>query len=533
MANAQNQFTDLQKLTACTLTYEDFSARVDAIMMSMGEERENKIKEYFKELLRLYIDSGMRHRMAAEFDPSVVARGVNTRDMTARRISNDLATMFKNALAEKDPALLNQSTEHGTTPEERRDIIIDAINNAGKERSELDSLVHNGRTQKITNLSESLNELLVNFKSNPNFRFNPESSNESHTKSSALYFQYEARKAKYDEDSKKSRRWRFRNFFDRWRTRSFMKKCEKYFENIGFDKEKHGEMLRAQYASQMPEYISYEIGMAKDVCRTEIFNKEALEKMKNTEQINVARDKYEQAQELNKDPKTSFAAKVMPLVEKYNVSLDYSTGLTLVYDNYQTMAKVYDTERDFAKIQTEVKVRFNSVYGLFVSSALKNGNFDPVEVLKDVNEFATAELKYFTPLYEHADAKEFADNNLFANIPSKVFENKAINSVNIFRKKNGMEPLTEQESNEIREKISTYVNEEREKNARRIEQEQKESAKDENVVANDQNSANTEVVKEDDSVRTRITDIDLNDNVTSATAPKHEDNQKTVELSKL
>jgi hypothetical protein len=534
MPTSEKNFINLQKLTGCTLSYEALNAEIDKILATTEKERDEKLKAYFQDLMRIYIESGLRHRMDAEFDPSVLAPGIMDRDINATKITADLGDMLKSVLAEKDTSFANKSNEHGTTPEERRDIAIDCINRVGKERTELESTAHLGRKADIGFLSDSLEELVVNYKHSPGFTFDPESTNDGHTKSAALYIQYEARKARYDEESKNSRGWRFRNFINRWRTRRFFAKCEKYFHNIGFDTEKHAELIKAKYASKMPEYISYQIDIAKDTCTTALLNKAALERMQNTAQINVARDKYKQATELNKNPQTSFGSQVSHLISKYDVPVNDGAGLQLVHSNFESMAESYDKERDFTRISTEVRIRFNSVYGMFLSSSLKKGNFDPVEVLKDANEFTTLELKYFTPIYEHADAKEFANNNLFANVSDKVLGTKAINTVNSFRKRNNMEPLTEEEANEMRDKISTYVNEEREKNARRIEEENKanELQNEENIINEEQNVANAEEVN-NDQVRIPIKGIILDDNSNTERSPVHQDPEKQIEMSKM
>lgn len=531
MPTSPRQFTDLQKLTACTITYEQILSSVDAILMNLGKDREDRIKAYYEELLRAFLDSGLRHRMAAEFDPSLLARGVKDSDITASKITKDLADMLKSVLVEKDPQFANHSTEHGTSPEERRDIIISTINNLGTDRTELDSIFHTGRTQSIGYLNAALNELVVNFKHRPDFRFNPDSKNENHTKTSALYFQYEARKAKYEENEQRGGRWRFFHIIPRWRERRFFKKCEEYLNNVGFDKEKHGDVLRERYASQMPEYISYQIDIAKDVCRTEIIDKQEAERMKNTVQLSVAQNKYKNAIELNKNPGTSFATKVAHLIEKYDIPIGGYDGLSLVHENYEKMAATFDTMRDFSKIETETKMRFGSLYTMFMGAALRknNGVCNPAEVLKDTQEFAERELKHYTVIYEHPDAKSYADRNLFAYHSATFLQNRAVRAFKSYIKnfkKDGSELSPEQEE-EIKKQVGDYVTEAREKNEREL--------ASQNPVIEEQNLGNDGVAKgevsEIDSIRQPIKNIVIDDNAKVDFSPVHEEKKTTIELS--
>ena len=152
-----------------------------------------------------------------------------------------------------------------------------------------------------------------------------------------------------------------------------------------------------------------------------------------------------------------------------------------------------------------------------------NGKIEPETVLRDANTFLETEVKHFTVLYEHPDAKPLADKLLYGGFDTAYLKRKFMMTYKSYHNETG-KTMDKDMAEALGERIIKYATEEREKASALLQSEDEVSIGD--VVRNDADD------KAKNNEREKIPGVDLEDKNTNVEyAPIHDDKGASVDLS--
>lgn len=457
MPSTKRRFNQLFSLTRSKTTYADVSARMESIFMQVGNDRTEQLKKYFVELFSDVFKSGIIFRMNEENRPTFRGRFVNKQALGFANLTNLVFGAMRQMVLEKDPNFGEVPEYFGTTPLERRDMVLAAASGFPA----LEALEKSGREQDISLLAVAAEHAKEKLKSSTDFKFNPNSRATLNTEISELYVLYEARKAAFEQEmGKHGRFWRLLNFREIAKTRKFLENSEDVFKKAGFDAAVHGPQVKDNISKKLNEFAEFQAGVAESKYQELKDMEAAQKKAASIEQLTVARDKYSNALKLNENESTSLQSMFQPYIEKYGIETTVN-GLRVPYLLYDDAAKKFDTLRETAAYESAVKQRFIDIYGHMTRGSLnKYGTADVKEILEDTQKMLDMELRHCTVIYDRPETKPIADNNVFANVSVETLQRRMVQAIGGYRRRSGLE-FSSEEKAEIENSIAQIVTDKR------------------------------------------------------------------------
>ena len=517
MPSSKRQLKDILGLTRSTFTYEKISADIDGILSSGENNRQQKLQEYYFKLFDSVYTSGINYRLSEEVKPTFWGFFTDFNKIDGKTIRNNLGSALKQMITEKNAELGKSLDQYfGATLEQRKDMVL----NTGKKLTQMQALIKTGSEQKISRLNEVSSGILKSMAARKGEKYTPNVNTNFNKNIEELYILYATRKDTFRSYLEgRTKFWRFLHSREISKTEKFFKDSESVFAQAGFDSNKHLYDVTKRLESTPCEFVGFQIDMAKDEYNQKKEELENAEKLKEVNQLTAAGDKLKSALELDKAKETSFEAKIQPYIEKYNIEVG-AYGLPMYHIGHEGAAEAFDTLRDLNAVRSDINQRFISILGFVAGGYLRtnNGAVNPAEILKVSQEILEIDLKHYTVVYDHPEAKSIADNNIYGNIETSVIQRKIVQSVKSYNRKNNI-PFTEESEKELRETIDSVVKENREAQRKAVEERDK---KVESVVDND-NNANRQPLL-----------IEMQGDIHSAEfVPKIEETEKTLSNKEL
>ena len=500
---------DLLRITQSNeLSYDIISQKVDSIIAKGGNERDEELKNYFYEVFRDIHRNGVRFHLNEEASPTKLSEGIDLRLLTGLELNGKFAKAYMGMLNEKNPELAGVNVSFDENPERT----YDELALVGREFNALDGLRLNGRLKDISIISDSAKDTLREVKKYSH-KYDPGYTSTRNTNIEELYVGYMARKEVHEKNmAEKNWRWKIRNIFDILKTRSYLKTCKEIFKRSEFDFENHPKMIEDKYASKMYAFVDTSVDLAKQE-RTRLREKlNNREKRKNIKQLTVATEKIEAGIKLNEVPETSLLNKMMPYINKYNITMNgnFSTPIS----GYVSSSELFDTERDLEKFESNMKSRYLDFYGAVGRGYLRTFGKADIKAIMDIaQEMLDIELKHYTIVLDHPEAKPLADKNVYGVNGTFILKKRMVDMVKGYNRENGKE-TSQEEIKAIQDEIESIVSNAKEERQRLLEEE----AKAKETVENEKETAPTEIegektndVIETENVKEQFT-VELNDN---------------------
>ena len=500
---------DLLRITQSNeLSYDIISQKVDSIIAKGGNERDEELKNYFYEVFRDIHRNGVRFHLNEEASPTKLSEGIDLRLLTGLELNGKFAKAYMGMLNEKNPELAGVNVSFDENPERT----YDELALVGREFNALDGLRLNGRLKDISIISDSAKDTLREVKKYSH-KYDPGYTSTRNTNIEELYVGYMARKEVHEKNmAEKNWRWKIRNIFDILKTRSYLKTCKEIFKRSEFDFENHPKMIEDKYASKMYAFVDTSVDLEKQE-RTRLREKlNNREKRKNIKQLTVATEKIEAGIKLNEVPETSLLNKMMPYINKYNITMNgnFSTPIS----GYVSSSELFDTERDLEKFESNMKSRYLDFYGAVGRGYLRTFGKADIKAIMDIaQEMLDIELKHYTIVLDHPEAKPLADKNVYGVNGTFILKKRMVDMVKGYNRENGKE-TSQEEIKAIQDEIESIVSNAKEERQRLLEEE----AKAKETVENEKETAPTEIegektndVIETENVKEQFT-VELNDN---------------------
>lgn len=511
MPSAKKQLNEVLKLTRSKKTYKEISQEVDRILELDEPARTEQLKNYYAAIVKDTFESGIDHRIAEDNKPTFRGRFTDFNRIHGKTLATDVAKALNKMVEERKPDFKPNLSMPAAD-------VFNIVKNCADKYNALEGLRRNGREQIIKRLEGSAEHLLQTSKNREDKTYNPESRDSYNVEIGEFYILRKERLAEYEKMMKRNPFWRFFNRGEIKRTENFLNASADILAMAEFDEKKHGPIIEARLQTQPYSFMKILIEQAEEDVKIEKARNKMQEKMKSVKQITVAQDKYAQADELNKNEETSLQSKWKPYLDKYGIQVG-NEGIELHYSDYKNTAKSFDMLRDNEKYKSAIKQRFLLIYGAMIRASLRNkGSVDPKEILKDTQAMVDIELKHCTVVYDHPEAKEAADSNVYGGHNDFILKKRMKDAINTYNK-SAQDPISEEKINEIVSTIETELKEAREANQKRLEEEAKNEKINEAVDNADNKEQPDNVKNENDAQRTSFA-VDLsNENVVIEMAP--------------
>ena len=235
------------------------------------------------------------------------------------------------------------------------------------------------------------------------------------------------------------------------------------FKKVGFNAKTDGPDAKGAFETTADECAGSDLAYLSEMESS--FKEDAkLSKYKDLKETRVARDKLENTLAAIKNGTMEHPMhKINAMLAKYGQSVtenkDYRPGRVegISVFNEELVAEEYDKTQEIKPLQDYIKGIFYKGLNQMMSASIKSGNpMNISEIMKDASDITVIMAKEYTPLYEHAELKDLAENSAFGSYDTeKIFGYvKQILDNNNVTDKYDLEAL----KNEIEQTVKEYKN---------------------------------------------------------------------------
>ena len=468
----------IQKLiymNEASVSYEDVVGRLNEIFGMEGAERDAALQEYYLSLYKDVFRNAIQYRERASNDTSILKEGQELVFLNGQIVLGQVTDALNKYAEERGARVCDGKPYFGTSQETLRDTIVGVC----KEYNALDSLREAGQTRDISLLEQMLPSLRGVADAGYQYSSDAGTSREIVDE---MYIIYEQRAEQFKQ---RGFRWTIANLGEAIRTRRFLSRTKKALEKVGFDARTHGEELKKRLATVPPAALNQQILTAEENYNSKMQQLADEERLKNTPELTVGREKYEKAQkyyENKRHPERTFYTRVSDVLDKYNLPESKVKSLTGVDMNFATMAREFDETRTTDMFVGHIQSRFHDLSTTFLASAMeKDEPLDIKQIINDANEFLVREFQTFSVLYEHEELKEMAQRGILSYTKHEFFQ-KYVN--NAIKDKYPPEEI-ERIQKEMQETINDHLNNREPHYAQELEKLKDVGAMEDPVVAED------------------------------------------------
>lgn len=379
------------------ISYNRMYKDINQILTLPLEQREAALKEYYLDMAtRHSINSAERRVYMLSSEPMANKNIENPALATNTRKTFFLAAEFVKSIANIiDPSFKPTNDYFGATHEEIRDRSLGVVSQFTYYNQTPKYLMKWDRESfesTIDRISQTVKE----------YQYKPGERATSNTKNLAVAEVYRKTLLVQDELSKHGRIWRFFHPFKTSMYNDFLRDARECLEKAGFNPELHHD----DAIDLLKSRLCYPLDVDDDQVKDQYKNAIEEEKIKNTPEITVARDKLARGLELDKSPDTSLISKITPIYQKYGFEIN-TRSLNNTVAGVSADAQNYDKTRNTSLFKNFPNHVFYCVFKDMMTQAINKGvDVNVSEIIKDAHTISVIASHQYTPLYELDDAKD-------------------------------------------------------------------------------------------------------------------------------
>ena len=193
------------------------------------------------------------------------------------------------------------------------------------------------------------------------------------------------------ERTKNDKLWRFFNFLKVASYRDYISTVERALEKVGFKESEHGAGAIEALKNTVIQPHGIDMDNVKDKYKSNM-NWISAQKIKETR---IARDHFEKANKLDRNPMASCYSKIKDILEKYNISKEAFTELTEKFC-MSDAARKYDTLKDVEAIKESAGLSFlRTLNELIKGTIILEKELDIKELLNDAAKISETAMEHY------------------------------------------------------------------------------------------------------------------------------------------